>query len=618
MDMARRFVTSEVRSGLAWAGLIGAAAASLPLHATPAHACGGFFCSQAAPVVQAGEEIIFVDNPDDTVTAVIRIQYTGPAEKFAWVLPITGAPSDVAVSSNVAFTSLRQVTDPQYFLNTTTEGECRQDNGFFAPGASPPTSSGAGGAGGGSADGGVGVVAQGSVGPYDWHVINVDEQLPDAADVAVNWLVDEGYDVTDLGPDVLRPYLESGLNLMAFKLTKAASVSTGSIRPVVVTFESDVPSIPIRPTAVAAQSDMGILVWVIGETQAIPSNYRSLVVNEALINWFSYRQNYQQVVTQAADEAGGQGFVTEMADSSALLKDGIFSSGMEQQWLQYSRTPFIDGFDMIQQAGWQYSGWDGWTDAVCAAATLPNDVTCAEFASNPEFYRSSVTIDQTAFMRALYEDVVRPVMRTQDLLLSRPYFTRLFSTMSAEEMTVDPAFDFNPDLADVSNVHLALQIIECSPDVSFFEAPWRIELPQGGTIRGSGQQRVWPFALADLPANRKIVQLGTRGPGRVMQDNSEEIDDALFEQSRTAPRPAQPQSAGSGGVPIGSGGMNGGESGAGAGADSSDTPSGVSPGSSSKGMCSVSRVQAAGAACGSWLLFAAAAALLTRVRRRRR
>ena len=31
--------------------------------------------------------------------------------------------------------------------------------------------------------------------------------------------------------------------------------------------------------------------------------------------------------------------------------------------------------------------------------------------------------------------------------------------MSADEMTVDPAFDYNADLAQVSNVHIAKQII---------------------------------------------------------------------------------------------------------------------------------------------------------------
>lgn len=64
-----------------------------------AAACGGFFCSLAAPVQQgmnltcadrqlngraAGENILF-SMKGDVVTATIQIQYSGPAEEFSWV-----------------------------------------------------------------------------------------------------------------------------------------------------------------------------------------------------------------------------------------------------------------------------------------------------------------------------------------------------------------------------------------------------------------------------------------------------------------------------------------------------------------------------------------------------
>jgi hypothetical protein len=233
----------------------------------PAHACGGFFCSQAAPVNQQAEEIIFVDNGDGSVTAVIRIQYVGPADRFAWVLPLPGVP-DIGVSSNVAFDRLRQQTDPQYFLDYQVEGTCRQpgpNDGFFGnvgmqtpgSGASPP-----------SLDSGVSVLAEGSVGPYDHVTIGLDPALADPADAAVDWLLENGYDVTDIGPDVLRPYLEDGLNLTAFRLTKGSM--SGAIRPVEITYDSELPMIPIRPTAVAAEDDMGVSGWCAVEVPARP------------------------------------------------------------------------------------------------------------------------------------------------------------------------------------------------------------------------------------------------------------------------------------------------------------------------------------------------------------
>ena len=48
-------------------------------------------------------------------------------------------------------------------------------------------------------------------------------------------------------------------------------------------------------------------------------------------------------------------------------------------------------------------------------------------------------------------NVVDPLLQT--LRDRYPYVTRLYGQMSPEEMTVDPVFDFNPDLADVTNIH---------------------------------------------------------------------------------------------------------------------------------------------------------------------
>jgi len=62
------------------AAAVGLALATSAL-ATPASACGGFFCSQAAGVNQAAERIVFAKNADDTVTAVIEIRYQGPSDK---------------------------------------------------------------------------------------------------------------------------------------------------------------------------------------------------------------------------------------------------------------------------------------------------------------------------------------------------------------------------------------------------------------------------------------------------------------------------------------------------------------------------------------------------------
>jgi hypothetical protein len=470
-------------------------------------------------VNQAAERIIFIDHDDDQVTAIIQIQYVGPSEKFAWVIPIPGDP-EIAVSADLAFQRLDGATAPDYRLERRVEGTCLEDPedehawergadaGASIQDASAPRPA-------------ISVVDQGSVGPYDYATIAVDPGLAEPAQAAIDWFVQNGYDLTALDADVLGPYLADGLNLLAFKLTKAASDTAGAIRPVILTYRGEHPMIPIRPTAVAAEPDMGVLVWIAAEARAVPQNYKSLVLNDALIDWFNPRGSYDAVVTRAADEAGGQGFATELAGSSRDPAQAVFADAEQASFEALADASYEHGLDAIWAANGRYRDWDGWRDAIEAAVTLPSGTSLDDFASNPESYRDTVQVDTQRFFEALRTEVIAPVRETGRLLGSRPYLTRLYSTMSADEMTLDPAFTYNPDLPDVSNVHEAVQTVECDPSTVEREAPWELVLPGGDVVRGAGYE--WPIDMDMLPANRKIEMLSTAGQGRVLEDNDAAI-----------------------------------------------------------------------------------------------
>src|SRR5262245_46149816 len=73
--------------------LLLSAAALVALAPDEAAACGGLFCSSAAPVVQNRERIVFVDHRDGTMSMLVEIQYVGAAQRFSWVLPVAGTPT---------------------------------------------------------------------------------------------------------------------------------------------------------------------------------------------------------------------------------------------------------------------------------------------------------------------------------------------------------------------------------------------------------------------------------------------------------------------------------------------------------------------------------------------
>ena len=552
--MLRRWASRRRSSPFLLASAALAVAALVHLdEPSAASACGGFFCNAAQPVNQAAERIIFAQGEDGRVTALIQIQYSGPSERFAWMLPVAGDPT-VSVSSNAAFAALQSATNPSYLLTTTVEGTCRDDGRSVGI----PGLASAGDAGAGSlADAGtvpsVTVVNQGSVGPYDYVVISVDPAATDKAATAIDWLQENNYDVNDFAADRLRPYLDGGMNLLTFRLTKGNSA--GSIRPVRLTFGSGAPSIPIRPTAVAADDDMGVMVWVLGDHRAVPVNYLSLELNEALINWLSPSSTYNDVVTRAANEAGGQGFVTEMAGQASPLADAILPPWIIDGWTDILATDWTDREGaLINDVLQTYAGMDGTRDVVANHVELPKNVTVDDLLACPGCY---IAYDEPVvrglepddFLADMTAAVFEPMAETRQLFLDHRYMTRLYTTMSADEMTMDPIFDFNRDLPEYSNQHNAERIIECSPSVYQFDAPWRIELASGDVVRGLGSN--WPFTTNSdaMPANARTRRIGTSGMGEVRDDNTAAISAALITHNQTIPPPAR----GGGGCSIGEG-----------------------------------------------------------------
>jgi hypothetical protein len=507
-----------VRAPVAALGV--ATAIALSTFGFEARACGGLFCSATQPVNQAAERIVFANNGDGTVTAVIQILYEGPSESFSWLLPIPTVlgEGDIGVASDLAFQRLQAVTNPQFNLMTTIEGQCSDIR--------PPAPSGGGGSAGpvgtGSMSaGGVVVESAGMIGEFEWTVISLDESLEDPAAAAVAWLEENAYDVSPGSPELLGPYLADGMYLLALKLKKSAD--TGSIRPITLTYSGERPMIPIQLTAVAANDDLGVLTWVLGEHRAVPFNYYALELNEAKINWLNPSSNYDRVVSEAADEAGGQGFVTEFAGSSDLLEDRIWSTSEEQQWQSFRSTVFNSFSELLQNAIARYGSFSGFWDVVRNQATLPEGVSFEDFRICPNCYADGLSLSPSQFFGALETDVIAPMRDVQTLFDSQPYVTRLYTTLSAAEMTKDPIFAFNADLEDVPNVRTAERVLECGSGLSQFTAPWRIEFADGSVVRGTGVSPTTPWPAPEQPATRRILQIGESGDGRVAEDHSDEI-----------------------------------------------------------------------------------------------
>lgn len=288
--------------GLIWLAGIGL----LPRIVT---ACGGFFCTNT-PIDQSAERIIFaVDEATNTITAVVGINYTGEAADFSWVVPVPSPPElDVAETNSLnlldAGTAL-QFTEPTNYCDglLTLYGEF---------------------GGGGDGD----YFEQNSVGPYDYVIIRNENPGQ-----MVGWLRENGYRVTDEMIPVITQYVNEGMYFLAMKLSQDADV--GDIQPVVMTYKSEHPMIPIRLTAVAAVDDMPIITWIFGNSQYVPENYThptpeySRFRNSSQIISFDFFNDIQPFTLNTREQSriqqeyNGLAFITELAQPSADLAPAL-------------------------------------------------------------------------------------------------------------------------------------------------------------------------------------------------------------------------------------------------------------------------------------------------------
>ena len=476
------------------------------LIATPAMACGGLFCNLAQPINQAAERILFaVDG--DVIHMHVQIAYSGPPAEFGWILPV---PPDVVpgLSNDELFRQLDLQYAPRFTLQTEFADGCQQ------PPRAASDSSNAGGGGDG-----VAVLSRQAIGPYETAVLEAD-----SIEALRGWLDENEYQIPDSTDAALEPYIELGAAFVTLKMLPGTD--EGDIQPIWLAFGAQVPSIPIRPTAVAAEPDMGVIVHVLGEARAVPRNYRHVQINLATIDWPNGGQNYPDVVGQAVDEAGGRAFVTDYAGSAeglelplvtvpdATLRALEFATRLEDVVDLYP-SGLVDA-DLIRVFG------DG--------LEFPEGVTPEQFFGCPQCFEINpdAAVDGGGMAARIRAEINPARAHLQAVLADKPVLTRLYTTLSANEMTEDPVFSFNADLDEVPALRTATVHIACADDgrpmagaarvvagdIEFQldngEVPDAIARDRGETVRGMY-----------VPAARIIENLGESGAPEVVEDRTE-------------------------------------------------------------------------------------------------
>ena len=456
------------------------------------YACGGLFCDNTQPVNQVAERILFApDSETDTMHMHVQLTYQGPPDDFGWLLPVP-AGTQFGLSRPALFRELDARYQPTFRLRRIRAENCPPRD-FGQVQFSPPDPRESA-----EEESAVQVTSQNQVGPYDQVTLNAT-----SVEALVEWLEGNGYQVPPNAEESLSPYL-ADYEFLAIKL--ASGRESGDIQPVALSYTGTIASIPLRPTAVAADPDMGVIVHLLGPYRGIPNNYQLVELNLAALDWFNPSQHYSELVSHAIDESeDGHAFVTDFAGphdfpgqeitpsiSSSLvlamegvrdgeqlldLLDRLLANGLNDDLSQtlLASLPFSreENRELLNHIIGDHLEPRPFTPEPASEEETPNSDNPPPFLYDDN--GEAVDIDGAAIAEALrvYNEAGASIRR---LFMLNPYLTRLYTTLNPSEMNLDPSFDFNPDLEDVARERVAQLFLNCDGGNEYIRTPDGLEI----------------------------------------------------------------------------------------------------------------------------------------------
>lgn len=461
-----------------------------------ASACGGFFCS-SSPIDQAGEAIVYGLEDDGTLTMSVRIDYSGDDDDFAWILPVV-APPEIAIGTDALFDELRRVTEPTFVIDEDREGTCRSHPSCVYESSCLPAydSSGCGSFGGasdpwtggfvdagafagdaaaaprvdsGPLDPGVMVFSQGPIGPYETAVLGAAT----AAEV-VGWLVEHGYDVPPSSTALLEPYAAAGHVFVALRLQ--SNTTTRSIRPVVLRMPTREACLPLRLTAVATVPRLPITAFFLGNAPVVPANFSTVELTPEGPELWTGEASYRDVVEASVDDAGGQAFAREYSGPTPAISlargsvDDLAATADPALYLRELGRRGYSGEVLLLELFERYlrppAGYAG-TDA---------DYYNCLFGGTTAACGEPSSFDAVALTAEITRAITLPRQEAHALVHRHHHLTRLYTSIRARDMTIDPVFVVDEGVEDRDNVFVARRVTACSLDYYAEQAPMHWEI----------------------------------------------------------------------------------------------------------------------------------------------
>jgi MYXO-CTERM domain-containing protein len=288
------------------------------------------------------------------------------------------------------------------------------------------------------------------------------------------------------------------------------------------------------------------------------------VINDAVLDWVNGSQNYNDVIIAATKEAPGRHtFVTEYAGLTTPLQKllnapGRFGTQAElaaqpdaSSFVEYlyshnfgTQSQQFGGGGPVSSFGQQFSSalltiLQNYIPVPTALAA--KGITAQTFyqqisyylgqyrTQNPQdFVGYTMSFQPTMMASDITTRIVQPTLAAGGLFDTYPYLTRLYTTLSPEDMNKDPVFSYNATLPDWSNEHDGTLTYHCGlyGNTNATNTSATLQTSEGWTLNypyGVGTS----FTPPNLPASLRIEILAEEGAPTVVTDNHDPISHDL-------------------------------------------------------------------------------------------
>jgi hypothetical protein len=310
-------------------------------HENDAVACGACYANQSESTIVNDHRMALSISPNVTVLWD-QIAYSGNPTEFAYVIPARRG-TRLEVSNDGWFAALDASTRP-IIMAPQSIGSPSRPSSPPSSGFRPRTSSGWGccmstsetttaesGPAWGAADAGaagspeetradpVQILSQEVVGPYE--TVTLRSEDPQAL---FEWLVGNDFSIPEASRPIVEDYVKAGLDFIAMRMRPSPTQQARAMEPIRILAPGADPNLPLRMMRIGSGANLGITLFVIGESRWRAKTFPNVTVDPSQIVWdyAKNKSNYVQLAQLAMTAGDSRGWITEYAQQPLLYPTG--------------------------------------------------------------------------------------------------------------------------------------------------------------------------------------------------------------------------------------------------------------------------------------------------------